>query len=78
MNIVLWILQVLLAVLYLWHGWLMISPPPEVAAIMNTFLPTWFRLLIGVAELLAAARSRLARSHRMLPWSTASACRRFA
>jgi uncharacterized membrane protein YphA (DoxX/SURF4 family) len=73
MNIALWILQVLLAVLYLWHGWLMISPPPEVAAIMNTFLPTWFRLLIGVAELLAAVGLILPGLTRILPWLTALA-----
>jgi len=26
LNIVLWILQVLLAALYLWHGWLFVAP----------------------------------------------------
>ncbi|MCX6048312.1 MAG: DoxX family protein [Chloroflexi bacterium] len=67
MNIVLWILQVLLAALYLWHGWLMIAPPPEVAAIMNTFLPTWFRLLIGIAEVLAAVGLILPGLTRILP-----------
>ncbi|CAN5866621.1 DoxX family protein [soil metagenome] len=70
MNIVLWILQILLAALYLWHGWLMIAPPPEVAAIMNTFLPTWFRLFIGAAEILAAIGLILPGLTRILPWLT--------
>jgi len=73
MNIALWILQILLAALYLFHGWLMISPPPEVAAIMNTFLPTWFRLLIGVTELFAAVGLILPGLTRILPWLTAAA-----
>ena len=70
MNIVLWILQVLLAAMYVWHGWLMIAPPPEVAAIMNTFLPTWFRLFIGIAELLAAVGLILPGLTRIVPWLT--------
>jgi len=70
MNIVLWILQVLLAVLYLWHGWLMINPPPEVLAIMNTFLAPWFRIFIGVAEVLAAVGLILPGLTRIMPWLT--------
>ena len=70
MNIVLWILQVLLAVLYLWHGWLMINPPPEVLEIMNTFLPPWFRIFIGLAELLAAVGLILPGLTRIMPWLT--------
>lgn len=73
MNIVLWILQVLLAALYVFHGQLMIFPPAEVAAIMNTFLPTWFRLFIGVAELLAAVGLILPGLTRIMPWLTSLA-----
>ena len=29
MNIVLWVLQVLLAVAFFAHGWLFLSPPPR-------------------------------------------------
>ena len=32
MNIVLWILRVLPAVAFLAHGWLFLSPQPEIAA----------------------------------------------
>ena len=31
MNIMLWVLQVLLAVAFFAHGWLFLSPPPEIA-----------------------------------------------
>jgi uncharacterized membrane protein YphA (DoxX/SURF4 family) len=53
-NIVLWTLQVLLAVAFLAHGWLLLSPPPELVAQMNAALPRWFQVFIGVAEILAA------------------------
>jgi uncharacterized membrane protein YphA (DoxX/SURF4 family) len=54
MNIVLWILQVLLAAAFLAHGLLLLAPPPEIAAQMNAELPRWFWLFLGVAEVLAA------------------------
>jgi uncharacterized membrane protein YphA (DoxX/SURF4 family) len=53
-NIVLWTLQVLLAVAFFAHGWLLLSPPPELVAQMNASLPRWFQVFIGVAEILAA------------------------
>ncbi len=55
MNVLAWILQVLLAVQFLFHGWLFISPPPIMAdAIGMLGLSVWFRQFIGVAEVLAA------------------------
>ena len=54
MNIVLWVLQVLLAVAFFAHGLLFLSPPPEIAEQMNASLPRWFQLFLGVAEILAA------------------------
>ena len=54
-NIVVWILQIVLAVAFFAHGWLMLAPPPEIAEQMNASLPRWFQLFLGVAELLAAA-----------------------
>ena len=53
MNILLWILQVLLALAFIAHGWMMLSPPAAVAAQMNATLPRWFQLFLGVAEVLA-------------------------
>jgi uncharacterized membrane protein YphA (DoxX/SURF4 family) len=67
MNIVLWILQVLLAVAFLAHGWLFLSPPPEIAEQMNASLPRWFQLFLGVAEVLAAVGLTLPALTRVLP-----------
>ena len=73
LNIALWILQVLLAVVYVAHGWMMVSPPAELVALMNEQLGEGFRLFIGVAELLAAAGLILPGVTRILPWLTALA-----
>ena len=67
MNIVLWILQVLLAVAFLAHGWLFLSPPPEIAQQMNASLPRWFQLFLGTAEVLAAVGLTLPGLARILP-----------
>jgi hypothetical protein len=56
MNIVLWVLQVLLAVAFFAHGLLFLWPPPEIAEQMNASLPRWFQLFVGVAEVLAGVR----------------------
>lgn len=68
MNIVLWILQVLLAAAFLAHGLLLLFPPPEIAALMNASLPRWFQLFLGVAEILAAVGLILPGLTRILPW----------
>ena len=73
MNIVLWILQVLLAVQFLWHGWLFLAPPPELVDIMNAEFAPWFRIFLGVAEWLGAAGLILPGVTRILPWLTALA-----
>ena len=53
MNIVLWVLQVLLAVAFFAHGGLFLWPPAAIAAQMNATLPRWFQVFLGVAEVLA-------------------------
>ena len=53
MNLVLWILQALLALVFLAHGLMFLMPPPEVAAQMTANLPRWFTLFLGVAEVAA-------------------------
>jgi uncharacterized membrane protein YphA (DoxX/SURF4 family) len=68
MNMVLWVLQVLLAVAFFAHGVMMIVPPAEVAAQMNASLPRWFQLFLGVAEVLAAVGLVLPGFTRILPW----------
>lgn len=35
MNILLWILQALLAAVFAAHGWMLVSPPPELLPIIN-------------------------------------------
>jgi putative oxidoreductase len=68
MNIALWTLQVLLAAAFLAHGWLFLSPPPEIAEQMNATLPRWFQLFVGVAEVLAGVGLTLPGLTRILPW----------
>ena len=68
MNRVTWVLQVLLAIAFLAHGWLFLSPPAELVAQMNASLPRWFQLFLGVAEVLAAVGLTLPGLTRILPW----------
>jgi uncharacterized membrane protein YphA (DoxX/SURF4 family) len=68
MNIAVWVLQVLLALAFLAHGLLFLSPPAAVAEQMNAALPRWFQLFLGVAEVLAAVGLTLPALTRILPW----------
>jgi len=68
MTVALWVLQVLLAAAFFAHGWLFLSPPPEVAQQMNATLPRWFQLFLGVAEVLAAVGLTLPGLTRIMPW----------
>ena len=63
MRIVLWILQVLLAALY-------VSPPVEMIDMINAMLAPGLRTFIGVAELLAAIGLIVPAATRILPWLT--------
>lgn len=67
MNIVLWILQALLAAAFLAHGVMFLAPPPDIAALMNASLPRWFQLFLGVAEVAAAVGLILPGITRVLP-----------
>jgi len=68
MNIVLWVLQVLLAVAFFAHGCLFLWPPASVVEQMNALLPRWFQLFLGVAEILGAVGLILPGLTRILPW----------
>jgi uncharacterized membrane protein YphA (DoxX/SURF4 family) len=68
MNIVLWVLQLLLAAAFFAHGWLFLSPPPEMVEQMNASLPRWFQLFLGIAEILAAVGLTLPALTRIMPW----------
>jgi uncharacterized membrane protein YphA (DoxX/SURF4 family) len=67
MNSVVWLLQALLAVAFLAHGWLFLSPPAGIVDQMNATLPRWFQLFLGVAEVLAAIGLILPGLTRILP-----------
>ncbi len=76
MNIVLWVLQLLLAVVFAWHGWLYFSGAAEewhakqhpggkplgLSPILRTF--------IGICELLATVGLILPSLTGILPWLT--------
>ena len=68
MNILLWVLQVLLALAFFAHGWMFLYPPPEIAVLMNASLPRWFQLFLGIAEVLAAIGLTLPGLTRIKPW----------
>lgn len=67
MNIALWIVQVLLALAFLAHGWMFLFPSPEIAVLMDKFLPRWFQLFLGVAEVAAGLGLWLPGVTRILP-----------
>ena len=67
MNVILWVLQVLLALAFLAHGWLFLAPPPAMLEQMQS-IPAGFRLFLGVAEVLAAIGLTLPGITRILPW----------
>jgi len=67
MNIVLWILQVLLAALFLFHGYIMVFPPAALIETMNQVYSTSFRLFVGISESLGAIGLLLPGITRILP-----------
>jgi uncharacterized membrane protein YphA (DoxX/SURF4 family) len=68
MNVMLWVMQVLLAVAFFAHGWMFLSPPAEMLALMNAAISPGFRIFLGVAEVLAAFGLILPGVTRILPW----------
>jgi len=80
MNIVLWILQVVLAALFLLHGWLYVVWPPAMVEQMRQRNPNpqqdvlgispGFRRFIGIAEWLAVVALIAPGLSGILPWLT--------
>ena len=74
MTYVLWIIQVLLALLFLFAGGTKLVIPPDVLASMGSPnqipLPGWFVRFIGVAEVLGALGLILPGLLRIKPWLT--------
>lgn len=74
MTYVLWIVQVLLALLFLFAGGTKLVIPPDVLASMGSPnqipLPGWFVRFIGVVEVLGALGLILPGLLRIKPWLT--------
>jgi uncharacterized membrane protein YphA (DoxX/SURF4 family) len=68
MNIVLWILQVLLAAAYMAHGLMFLFPPADVVEAMNATISRPMQLFLGVCEVLAALGMTLPGLTRIQPW----------
>ena len=68
MNILLWLLQVLLALAFVAHGWILLFPPASIVEQMNASMPRWFQLFLGVAEMLAGIGLTLPGISRIKPW----------
>jgi uncharacterized membrane protein YphA (DoxX/SURF4 family) len=68
MNILLWVLQVLLALAFFAHGWLLLSPPATMVDQINAAIPRGLQLFIGVAEVLATVGLTLPGLTRIQPW----------
>jgi len=68
MNVVLWILQVLLAVAFFAHGWILLRPSADIAQLMLESLPRWFWVFLGIAEICAAVGITLPGISRVQPW----------
>lgn len=70
MTVVFWILQALLAAAFAAHGWMIVSPPPDLLQIMNEQLGVGFRLFLGWAEIAGAVGLLLPAATRIMPWLT--------
>lgn len=68
MNRLTWMFQVVLALAFLAHGVLFLFPPAEAAAQMDAFLPRWFQVFLGVAEVAAAVGLTLPAWTGIQPW----------
>ena len=69
----LWALQVLLAAVFLAHGWLLLAPPADVVEQLNATMSAPFRIFLGVAEVMATVGLTLPGITRILPWLVPSA-----
>jgi len=71
MTAIVWICQILLALVFLAHGVMLLVPPAEMAAQMNAALPRGFWLFLGIAEVAAAVGLTmpvLIRRYQLLIW----------
>ncbi len=73
MHVTLWILQVVVALVFLAHGVMFLAPSPDIAVLMDAMLPRWFQVFLGVAEVLAAIGLTLPGITRIKPGLVAAA-----
>lgn len=73
MNVTLWIVQALLALVFLAHGVMFLAPPPDIAVQMDALLPRWFQVFLGVAEVAGAVGLTLPGLTRIQPWLISAA-----
>ncbi len=71
MNIILWILQALLAVVFALQGFALISPPEAMKPVFNALpFSRGFLILIGVLQILGGIGLIVPYATRILPWLT--------
>ena len=70
MNKLLWVLQLLLALAFLAHGVMLLSPPASIAEQMNASMSREFQVFLGVAEVVAAVGLTLPGLTKIQPWWT--------
>ncbi len=73
MNTPIWIVQVSLALMFLFHGWVMGTTTTSVSQPMMAYIlaiPIAFRRFIGTAEILGGIGLVLPALTRILPWLT--------
>lgn len=68
LNLILWLLQILLALAFLAHGWMFLFPPANLVVQLNASIAPGLRLFIGVAEVLAAIGLTVPGLTRRSPW----------
>ena len=73
LNSGLWILQVLLGAMFLFHGLFMLFPSAEMVAMINANIGAELRIFIGVAEVVAVAGLILPGLTRIMPFLTSLA-----
>jgi uncharacterized membrane protein YphA (DoxX/SURF4 family) len=68
MNVALWVVQILLALVFFAHGCMFLFPPASLLELMNASINPAFRIFLGVAEVLAALGLTLPGITRSMPW----------
>ena len=67
MNATLWILQVLLAAVFLAHGLFLLAPPASMIELLNASMSPAFRIFLGASEVAAAIGLTVPGIVRVLP-----------